>query len=300
MNHMASVCKLDHANYAILGTRTLIMQSKESYTSSNLDEFLEHAPVFTLSELVQWLQKNSAKTPRAAAYNFVKNRRRAGRLAVVKEGLYFVVRPGATAMTTPLDEFLIASKLAPDATLAFHTALDVLGFGHSLFSTHYYFSETSRRPVRFRKGLFRCVTFPTALLKSRAHEFGLEKVERLGQKTVTTGKERTLVEALEHPEYCGGFEEMYRSLEKIPYLQFDTLVKYLDLRRKKKLYAVVGFFLEQHREEFHVEEPLLRHLESMKPSTPDYWDRSKKESAYARRWNLVVPKAAMHRAWEEF
>ena len=300
MNHMASVCKLDHANYAILGTRTLIMQSKESYTSSNLDEFLEHAPVFTLSELVQWLQKNSAKTPRAAAYNFVKNRRRAGRLAVVKEGLYFVVRPGATAMTTPLDEFLIASKLAPDATLAFHTALDVLGFGHSLFSTHYYFSKTSRRPVRFRKGLFRCVTFPTTLLKTHAHEFGLEKVERLGQKVVTTGKERTLVEALEHPEYCGGFEEMYRSLEKIPYLQFDILVKYLELRRKKKLYAVVGFFLEQHREEFHVEESLLQNLERKKPSTPDYWDRSKKESAFAKRWNLVVPKAAMHRTWEEF
>lgn len=297
---MASPIPVYLKKNAIMGNETLIMQSKESYTSSNLDEFLEHAPVFTLSELVQWLQKNPAKTPRAAAYNFIKNRRRSGQLAVVKEGLYFVVRPGATATRTPLDEFLIASKLAPDATLAFHTALDVLGFGHSLFSTHYYFSKTPRRPIRFRKALFRCVKFPTTLLKGHAYEFGLEKVERLGQKIVTTGKERTLVESLEHPEYSGGFEEMYRSLEKLPYLQFDTLVKYLDLRRKKKLYAVAGFFLEQHREEFHVEESLLRQLESTKPSTPDYWDRAKKESAFAKRWNLVVPKAAMHREWEEF
>jgi predicted transcriptional regulator of viral defense system len=283
-----------------MGNEILIMQSKESYAYSNLEEFLEHAPVFTLSELVQWLQKNSAKAPRAAAYNFIKNRRRAGRLAAVKEGLYFVVRPGATAKTTPLDEFLITSKLAPDATLAFHTALDVLGFGHSLFGAHYYFSKTTRRPVRFRKSLFRCVKFPTKLLQGHAYEFGVEKVERLGQKVVTTGKERTLVEALEHPEYCGGFEEMYRSLGKLPYLQFDNLVKYLELRRKKKLYAVVGFFLEQHREEFHVEESLLQYLERKKPSNPDYWDRSRKESAFARRWNLVVPTAAMHRAWEEF
>jgi predicted transcriptional regulator of viral defense system len=297
---MESKDPLRFEKIAILGNRTLTMRSKESYTSSNLDEFLEHTPVFTLSELVKWLQKNSSKAPRAAAYNFIKNRRRAGRLAVVKEGLYFVVRPGATALTTMLDEFLIASKLAPDATLAFHTALDVLGFGHSLFSTHYFFSKTSRRPVRFRKGLFRCVKFPTALLKGHTQEFGLEKVERLGQKVVTTGKERTLVEALEHPEYCGGFEEMYRSLEKLPYLQFDNLAKYLELRRKKKLYAVVGFFLEQHRQEFHVEESFLQHLERTKPSTPDYWDRSKNESAFAKRWNLVVPKAAMLRAWEEF
>jgi predicted transcriptional regulator of viral defense system len=285
---------------AVMGNKALIMQSKESYTSSNLDEFLEHAPVFSLNELVQWLQKNSATSPRAAAYNFIKNRRRTGQLAVVKEGLYFVVRPGATATTTPLDEFLIASKLSPDATLAFHTALDVLGFGHSLFSTHYYFSKTPRRPVRFRKGLFRCLKFPTTLLKNHAHDFGVERVERLGQKVTTTGKERTLVEALEHPEYCGGIEEMYRSLEKIPYLQFETLIKYLELRRKKKLYAVVGFFLEQHHEEFHAEDSLLQYLERMKPSTPDYWDRSRKESSFAKRWNLVVPKAAMHRAWEEF
>lgn len=276
------------------------MQSKESYTSSNVDEFLEHAPVFTLSELVKWLQKNSAKAPRAAAYNFIKNRRRAGRLAVVKEGLYYVVRPGATATTTPVDEFLITSKLAPDATLAFHTALDLLGFGHSLFNTNYYFSKTTRRPVRFRKSLFRCVKFPTTLIKNHTHEFGLEKVERLGVKVVTTGKERTLVESLEHPEYCGGFEEVYRSLEKIPYLQFDTLVKYLELRCKKKLYAVVGFFLEQHREEFHIEESLLQYLERTRPSTPDYWVRSRKENVFAKRWNLVVPKAAMHRSWEEF
>ena len=93
---------------------------------------------------------------------------------------------------------------------------------------------------------------------------------------------------------------MYRSLEKMPYLQFDTLVKYLELRQKKKLYAVVGFFLEQHRDEFHVEESLLQNLVRMKPSTPDYWDRSKKEGSFAKRWNLVVPKAAMHRTWEEF
>jgi predicted transcriptional regulator of viral defense system len=184
--------------------------------------------------------------------------------------------------------------------LAFHTALDVLGFGHSLFSTHFYFSKTPRRPVRFRKGLFRCVRFPTVLLKDHEQEFGMERVERLGQKVMTTGKERTLAEALEHPEYCGGFEEMYRSLEKIPYLQFDALVKYLEMRRKKKLYAVVGFFLEQHREEFHAEESLLYLLEGRKPLTPDYWDRSKKENVFAKRWNLIVPKAAMHRSWEEF
>lgn len=267
---------------------------------NDLDKFLGQAPVFTLTELVHRLQLDSVKNPRAAAYNSIKNRRRVGQLGVVKEGVYFVVRLGETPATTAVDGFLVASKLAPDATLAFHTALDVLGFGHSLFSSFYHFSKTYRRPVRFRRNLFHCIKLPVALLRRGKEGFGTEKVERLGQKVVTTGKERTLVEALEHPKYCGGFEEMYRSLEKMPYLQFELLLEYLELRGQKKLHATVGFFLEQHREEFHVEESLLQVLEKNKPLAPVYWDRSKKGGTYVKRWNLVVPKAVVERSWEEF
>jgi predicted transcriptional regulator of viral defense system len=278
------------------------MQRKASYKIGKLDEFVEETPVFTIRDLERVLQVDSGKNVQAreAAYNFVKNRRRAGRLGVVKEGVYYVVRPGANPMTMPVDEFLVASKLAPDSVLAFHTALDVLGFGHSMFSSYYYFSKIYRRPVRFRKIVFRCVVFPEALRNEKKENFGNEKVERLGQKIVTTGKERTLVESLERPEYCGGFEEMYRSLEKMPYLQFDVLLKYLELRKRKKLYAIVGFFLEQHREDFNVDESLLHELERSKPSTPVYWDRSKKGGSLINRWNLIVPAPVVERNWEEF
>jgi predicted transcriptional regulator of viral defense system len=283
-----------------MGEKGQVMHSKGSYKSSNPNVFLEQTPVFTLKELVRWLQGDTARVSRVAAYNLIKNRRRAGQLGVVKEGVYFQVRPGASAETTPVDQFLVASKLAPDAVLAFHTALEVLGYGHSLFGTHYYFSGIQRRPVRFRTGVYRCLKFPSTVLKARAQDFGLEKVERLGQKVSVTGRERTLVESLEHPEYFGGFEEMYRSLEKIPYLQFDILAGYLELRRKKKLFALVGFFLEQHRKEFHVEESLLLALERSKPLTPDYWARSRRDNAFVKRWNLIVPRSALHRSWEEF
>ncbi len=277
------------------------MLRKAKYKSNNVEEFLEKNPVFTLRELMHYIEQGSSgnKAPQAA-YNFIKNRRRAGRLGVVKEGVYYVIRPGATARTMAVDEFLITSKLAPEAILAYHTALDVLGFGHSLFSSYYYFSKTYRRPVRFRNSVFRCVTFPLALSNVNKEYFGTEKIERLGVYIVTTGKERTLVEGLEQPGYCGGFEELYRSLEKMPYLQFDILQEYLELRKRKKLYAIVGFFLEQHREEYHVEDKLLQELEHNKPSTPVYWDRSDKGGPFIKRWNLILPKTLAGRNWEEF
>jgi len=154
--------------------------------------------------------------------------------------------------------------------------------------------------VRFRGEQFRSVNAPEKLLRAGKERFGTEKVERLGVKILTTGKERRLVEALEHSGYCGGFEETYRCLEKMPYLQHEIVLQYLALREQKNLFAMVGFFLEQHREDFHVEESLLQSLERHKPAQPLYWDRARKGGILMKRWNLIVPRAAAERSWEEF
>ena len=259
--------------------------------------FLENNPVFTLQEVREQLQYDKRDRK---PYDLVLHQKKMGRIGAVKEGLYFSVRPGNTAEQTNPDPFLVASKLADDSMLAFHTALDLLGYGHSLFNIYYYFSNRFRPALHFRGNHFRCIVTPGKLQVKSRRLFGTEKGERGGLKVLITGKERTLVECLDRPQYCGGFEEMYRSLEKMPYLQFEVLLKYLELRYQKKMFATVGFFLEQHRKEFHVEDSLLRQLEPNKPATPVYWDRSKKGGTYVKRWNLVVPKSVIERSWEEF
>jgi predicted transcriptional regulator of viral defense system len=268
--------------------------------SKTIEQFLDQVPVFTLNEFVTYLRKDVKRNVMTMAYNLIKNRRRSGKLGVVKEGLYYVVKPGTTPASAPVDEYLVASKLAPDAMLAFHSALDALGFGHSVFTTYYYFSKVYRRPVRFRGCEYQSVKVPQSILDAGKELVGSTKVERSGIKILITDKERTLVEALEHPEYCGGFEEMYRSLEKMPYVQTELILKYLNLRGQKNLFARVGFFLEQHREQFHVEESFLQMLERQKPTQPLYWDRSRKGGVIKNRWNLIVPEAVDQRKWEEF
>lgn len=262
----------------------------------NILAFLENHPVFTLDELREFL---GYKHGSRKVYDTVLYQKKMQRIGTVKEGLYFSIRPGSNVQQTSPDPFLIASKLSHDAVIGFHSALDLLGFGHSLFNTYYYFSNRFRPELRFRGNHFRSVITPEELQKKSQQFFGTEKVERVGLKITVTGKERTLVDCLERPQYCGGFEEMYRSLEKMPYLQFDVLLKYLELRDKKKLYGTTGFFLEQNRETFHVEEFFLQQLERKKPATPVYWDRSKKGGTFVKRWNLFVPKSVLERSWEE-
>ncbi|MBI5021728.1 MAG: hypothetical protein HZB59_09840 [Ignavibacteriales bacterium] len=259
--------------------------------------FFESHPVFTIDELREFysLSDNSREASDIILYN-----KRMERIGRIRDGLYFSVRPGQNTQHTSVDPYLVASKLAPDAVLAFHTALDLLGFGHSIFNTYYYFSNRFRPAFRFQNGHFRAVVTPEKLQKKSQVNFGTEKVERLGMKFLVTGKERTLVEALERPQCCGGFEEMYRSLEKIPYLQPDVILGYLQLREQKNLYARVGFFLEQHRNDFHVEESFLEKLRRNVSTQPVYWVTTRKGGVLAKRWNLIVPEAVMHRKWEEF
>jgi len=118
-------------------------------------------------------------------------------------------------------------------------------------------------------------------------------------KVLVTGKERTLVDCLEKPQNCGGFEEMHRSLEKIPFINPDLLMQYLALREQKNLYSRVGFFLEQYREDLHVEETLLRNLEQNVPVQPLYWTQERKGVVLMKRWNLIVPESVRDRIWED-
>ena len=263
---------------------------------NNIPAFLENHPVFTSEELRKFLRFPEGTRKLS---DIILHNKRMGRIGAVKTGLYYAVRPGSTSQSTPVDPYQLAAKLADDAVLAFHTALDLLGYGHSMFNTYYYYSSRPHPAVRFRKEHFRCVLVPQELQKRTSALFGTEKRERLGVKVVITDNERTLVDALERPQFCGGFEEMYRSLEKIPFLRPDHVLEYLELRAQKNLFARVGYFLEQHREQFQIDESVLNLMERSKPTQPLYWDRSRKGGILKRRWNLIVPEDVDNRKWEE-
>ncbi len=258
----------------------------------DITEFLDVHPVFTLKDLQRSFGVRQAS-------DLVFYYKKKGRINAVKEGLYYTVKPGLNPTATTVDPYLLASRLTDDSVLSFHTALELLGYAHSQFNTFYFFSHRQSPARIFRGAHFRCVMVPQSLQKKSASLFGTEKTERLGVKITITGKERTLVEVLERPQFCGGFEEMYRSLEKMPFIQKEILHQYLDLRKQKNLFARAGYFLEQHREQFHIEESFLQLLERNKPVQPLYWDRSKKGGILNKRWNLIVPVAVDKRKWEE-
>ena len=260
------------------------------------NNFFNRHPVFTLEEL---RLVNQNQRP-ASVYNNLKYYMKKGRVRIIKPGLYYVLPAGRNAEKYHTDSIHLASRLRKDSVLAFHTALDIMGYGHSLFHKFYYYSKMRMRKFFFNEDEFICIKVPESLRKKKMEMFGVEEIAYKNLPVQCTNRERTFIDCLNRPEYCGGIEELYRCIEKYPYVSFDEIIKYLDRFEKKVLYAKVGFFLQQHRDQFYVDDNILNDLKKHITSSIVYFDHNRRSGKLIKEWNLVVPEIIIDRGWEEF
>lgn len=261
-----------------------------------LNSFFSRHPVFTVEELDGYLGDVNKKT-RAVLLNY---HRRNGRILPIRRGLYAVVPNGMDPESAPLDPYLLASKMTHDAVLAYHTALEFYGRAYSVYQRFFYLSGRPSQPVRFRSNEFRGILMPKALRDRGMESFGVESLERQGLQVRVTGLERTFVDVLDRPDLCGGWEEVWRSLESVEYFKLDQVVKYVQLLRKSTTAAKVGFYLEQHKDALMVEQQYLDELRKLVPRQPHYLERSRRNGGHLlREWNLIVPEEVIRRSWAE-
>jgi predicted transcriptional regulator of viral defense system len=261
-----------------------------------LDFFARH-PVFTHEEFASFLDaegSRSLKTQEALLAYHVKT----GRILRVRRGLYASVPFGASPDTFPVDTFLLAGKMAEDAVLGYHTALEFLGKAHSVQERFVFLTSKAIRPVNFRGYEFRGVRFPNALVKRNQEFFAVDKAERAGLPVRVTSLERILVDILDRPDLGGGWEEIWRSLESVEFFDTDKVVDYTLLLDNASTAAKVGLYLEQHQKDLMVDDAHLDRLRQCIPKQPTYMARNSK-GRLVRDWNLVVPSQVLERAWEE-
>lgn len=263
-----------------------------------LEAFFHCHPVFTLEECSRFLTGQG--TPNLASQRaLLAYHRRTGRLLMIRRGLYAVVPPGGAADTLPVDAFLVASRLAPDAVLAYHAALELHGRAYSVFHTLTYLTASPAPAFDFRGVRFKAVRHPAALVRRKSEFRGVVEADRQGLAVRVTSLERTLVDVLARPELAGGPEEAWRSLESVEYFDFDQVLAHVRLLGCAAVAAKTGFFLEQHREALQVPDAVLRALENLRPRQTLYFDRRRASGVYIARWRLVVPKLLAERSFAE-
>lgn len=262
-----------------------------------LKSFFANRPVFTSSEFNEYLDKrekrNVSTRDSLLAYHVKK-----GRLLRVKRGLYVVIPEGMYSENFPVDPYLLASKMADDAILAYHTALDIHAKSYSIYNQFQFLTEHAVRIVSFRNYTFKAVRPPKPLLDKEKVEFGVRLMERGGLEIKVTGLERTLVDLLDKPDLGGGWEEVWRSLESVEFYDVDEVVDYALLLKKATVAAKVGFFLEKNKERLFVAKNQLQMLKKKVPKQPHYMDK-KHKGRLSKQWNLIVPESILEKSWGE-
>ena len=266
--------------------------------SDGLPEFFRSHPIFTSDELAIFLKARGSDHPRNRE-SLVRYHRDRGAIFQIRKGLYCSLSPGIPAEQCPIDSYLLASKLAPDAVLAYHTALDVHGRSYSVQQRLVYITLKSPAGSTFNfRGIAYTAVSPPKQLAGTEPE--VQHMDRAGQQVRVTSLERTLVDVLDRPRLSGGWEEIWRSLETIPYLDPDRVIHYALLLKKSTTIARVGFYLAQHREPLMVEEDHLKRLREHRPRSPKYLTSDPAKSGrLVPEWNLIVPESVLQKSWEE-
>jgi predicted transcriptional regulator of viral defense system len=263
--------------------------------------FLARHPVFRHEEFAAHVAAGPHPPPSARAVeNILAHHVRAGGLARVRRGVYFTVPVGVEADRAPVDSFLVAAHLTEDAVLAYHAALQLHGVAYSVVEDVTYCTTVRTRPLTFRGQRYRPLPFPKPLRDAGKERFAVETVDRQGLDVRVTNLERTLVDALDRPDETGGWEEVWRSLEAVPYVNPDVVIDYALLLGSVTTNAKLGFFLDQHRNALLIDDVHLDRLAEHLPAGPHYLTHpDRRPGKYIARWRLVVPIRFLARSWDE-
>jgi predicted transcriptional regulator of viral defense system len=124
--------------------------------------------------------------------------------------------------------------------------------------------------------------------------------ERYGLTVTVSTIERTLVDVINTPRWSGSWEEIWRSLDSLEYVDPARIVTYLRSLGNATTAARVGWYLDSHREQLMIDEEQLQEIYTLQPTKPVYLDRTRSgPTRFVREWNLVVPVYIAEESWEE-
>lgn len=264
------------------------MNTKPSMTL----RFLEAHAVFTFDEFIAAVDPEVSERTRETNLRNAILRRQAYRIT---RALY-TSNVGAYRDVPP-SPLLVASKAAPGAVLAFHSALDAHGVAHSPARVATFLSSSRVTPFdvsgyRFRRG-------PDFASRAGAPDVGVTRA-RVGDTLVpVTSRERTLADCLKRLDLGGGLEEVLRSVGTFTTMSSAALSEYVVMLNSPTLAARVGWVMSLMAEAWLYDpKPLERLRGSLGRGT--YWlqrRRSGVQYEFVAAWRLYVPAALPYQDW---
>jgi len=256
---------------------------KESFLLSNLAR--NDMNLFTADDAKALIGDSAKRT----IYNLLKKKW----ILKLKRGLYAIVpldigAKGADSFT--MHNFVISSKLVEPYYIGYWSALNYYGFSDQIPATTFIATTKARKELEI---LYTNYLFVQV---ARKKFIGIKEIEIEGEKIKISNENKTIADCLDHPEYCGGIDEIARSI------YFSR--KEIDLR-KVKSYALkmgnltilkrLGYILEMSDLLMEYEDIFKGVILSKGYSLLD--TLSPKSGSYNNKWGLLVNMQIKPEGW---
>ncbi len=256
-------------------------------------DFMERNRVFTVEEFARHLGGEKSLAEYRVRYYLQQ-----GRLKRLANRVYATVPVGVDSESYEPDAFLAAAAIRPDAVFAYHSALDLLGQGHSVWWTCTVSTTRPRLPVALGRTTIKFLSHPpaarsrTEVLPSRGG-VGVPwttEVSRGGKTLRVTTPERTLVDGFSKLSLVGGLDELVESMDGFATLNPGVLKEILRAYDKRRLWAAVGWYLQRRLADLFLEASILGDFQKHRPRGRVYLVPGQRGGLLAKEWNLVVPE----------
>lgn len=267
-------------------------RSEQQRRNQRSTEFMGAKQVFTLDEFGRYLEGSRNLAQYRVGYYL-----RQKRLKRVANGVYAAVPVGVDAEKFEPDPFLAAAAIRPDAVFAYHSALDLLGQGHSVWWMCTVCTMRPRSPVVLGRNTIKFLTHPPAIrrraqsgaLQSGANHLWATEVTRGERRLLVTTPERTLVDGFRELSLVGGLDELVDSMDGFATLNPELLRDVLSAYKSKRLWAAVGWYLQRRLKSLFLNDAILGEFKANQPRTRVYLVPGQRGGVVDREWNLVVP-----------
>lgn len=196
-------------------TRKLMLGSNELKLLFTVEE--EGKTAFSINDA-----KRILGTSKASVWNVIYRLKAKRRIEKIEKGKYLLI-PAKAGYEGKWSEipFLIVPNIVDIYYISFWSALNFWGMTEQVPHTVFVAITKRKRDVEYGLTTFKFVTL------SKKKFFGFAEEEIAGYKFSIAAKEKTIVDCLAFPEYCGGLEEVVKGMGRAKdELDFPKVLEY--------------------------------------------------------------------------
>ncbi len=226
--------------------------------------------VFTIGEAAEitGLDRNTLKV-------LLSRLEKRGWVERIEKGKYIIIPLGAEKGEYTLHEFIIGSLLVKPSAIAYWSALHYHGFTEQIPST--VFVQTTARKKKQDLRIFG-VRYKIIRIKPEKY-FGVEKIWIEEFQVPITDREKTVIDCLDKPRYCGGIIEVAKAFREE--LEGEKLREYALRMNNSAVIRRLGYLCDYFGVNIDLPKPKTRNYILLDPTMP-------REGNVEGKWRIIA------------